>query len=103
MTEAEIKLALAGSDEWSQLEFKAPSYLELLAGKDEHEGYGHYTRYEIYRDTRNGLYVGVEGGGCSCDGADAAWTEETLQAALANFSSYQRDEIETELKTKGLL
>jgi hypothetical protein len=102
VTHDEIEEALKPADEYGQV-FREPAYLTLLAGVHEQEGWGHYHRHELFIDDRDGTYVGVEGGGCSCDGADAAWRAETLEEAVKSFSEYNRLEIETTLREKGLL
>ncbi len=103
MTEAEIEEALKGDYEYSDPTFKAPAHLVLLAGEDYHEGYGHYSRREVYLDPQDDTYVGVEGSGCSCDGADTAWAAPNLAEALKSFGEYHRRKLETELTEKGLL
>jgi hypothetical protein len=98
MRQSEVEAAFDGHD------FRVPDHLVSLVGeRDDSEGWGHYSWAEIFEDPTDGTFVGVEGGGCSCDGADAAWVADTLEAALLFFSSYNADELRKQLREKGVL
>lgn len=97
MRQSEVEAAFDGHD------FHVPDHLVSLVGERHEEGYGHYGWAEIFEDPTDGTFVGVEGGGCSCDGADAAWVASTLSEALQYFSQWNAEELRTELAKKGLV
>jgi hypothetical protein len=96
--QSEVEAAFDGTD------FIPPGHLVSLVGeRDDSGGYGHYSWAEIFEDPTDGTYVAVEGGGCSCDGEDAAWAAGTLSEALQYFSQWNAEDLRKALAAKGVV